>query len=97
MGSPKPILIPDRECWDIDESLVPMFGNDHLLWMIESYLEEQENLPKFEQLKLRSVSKKSISVSASFEDPEILTKEIIEISKKNTIDGVYFNRLLFNF
>jgi len=31
--------IPDRALWDTEENLVPMFGNDHLLWMLESYLD----------------------------------------------------------
>ena len=34
--------IPDASVWNTEENLVPMFGNDHLLWLLESYLEEQE-------------------------------------------------------
>ena len=28
--------------------MVPMFGNDHLLWLLESYLEEQDKKPENE-------------------------------------------------
>lgn len=89
--SPKPATIPPRESWDIDESLVPMFGNDHLLWMLESYLEEKSTKVPLEKenLKLRSVSKKSFSVSCD-DDPKFITKECIEKAKENTIEGVSF-------
>ncbi|CAJ0954668.1 unnamed protein product, partial [Mesorhabditis belari] len=39
----KPIKeLPDRSRWDLDEFLVPIFGNDHFLWMLEGLLEDKE-------------------------------------------------------
>jgi len=35
--------IPEKEAWNNEESLVPMFGNDHLLWMLESHWESTKN------------------------------------------------------
>lgn len=42
----KPIILPEREQWDVEESLVPMYGNDNLPWMLESYLDADESTKK---------------------------------------------------
>lgn len=40
--------MPDVSVWNTEENLVPMFGNDHLLWLLESYLEDQQKSPEDE-------------------------------------------------
>jgi len=66
--------LPDASAWDTEEHLVPQFGNDHLLWMLESLLEESEGASDAEERSKREQEKK--------------IQVIIEESKKNTVDGV---------
>lgn len=40
--------MPESSVWNAEENLVPMFGNDHLLWLLESYLEDQKRKPEDE-------------------------------------------------
>ena len=68
--------LPDTAAWDTEEHLVPMFGNDHLLWMLESMLEENEGASDAEER-----SKREKEQHKKFE-------AIIEESKKNTVEGV---------
>lgn len=42
--------MPESSIWNTEENLVPMFGNDHLLWLLESYLEEQGKDPNVEEV-----------------------------------------------
>uniref|UniRef100_A0A915APY1 C2H2-type domain-containing protein n=1 Tax=Parascaris univalens TaxID=6257 RepID=A0A915APY1_PARUN len=65
--------LPERAVWDTEENLVPIFGNDHLLWMLESildensYVEEEQKRPStYEELK----------------------KELQKESEANTVQGV---------
>lgn len=37
----KPVSLPDRATWDTEEELVPLFGNDHFIWMLESMIDEE--------------------------------------------------------
>jgi hypothetical protein len=68
--------IPDRSEWEDSENLVPMFGNDHFLWMFESYLEEKRpdlaNLVIEEELEGNPAQK------------------AIAASKASTVEGVGF-------
>ncbi|KAM3717344.1 Zinc finger protein [Dirofilaria immitis] len=34
--------LPEKSVWCTEENLVPIFGNDHLTWMLESYIDERE-------------------------------------------------------
>ncbi|KAL3985305.1 C2H2 type zinc-finger (2 copies) family protein [Acanthocheilonema viteae] len=34
--------LPEKSIWCTEENLVPIFGNDHLTWMLESYIDERE-------------------------------------------------------
>uniref|UniRef100_A0A7E4W6X2 C2H2-type domain-containing protein n=1 Tax=Panagrellus redivivus TaxID=6233 RepID=A0A7E4W6X2_PANRE len=68
------VEIPAREKWDTEEDLVPMFANDHLLWMLESYLDE--NRPE--------LAGHEVTVA---NDAPVVDRLIAE-SKANTIDGV---------
>uniref|UniRef100_A0A914L3P9 C2H2-type domain-containing protein n=2 Tax=Meloidogyne incognita group TaxID=654580 RepID=A0A914L3P9_MELIC len=78
--------IPEREEWDKDEHLVPMFGNDHLLWMLESWFFAKEN---------ESVNEKSAKECNGNELLEggksgckIQLNTLVEESKKNAVSGV---------
>ncbi|CAI4222738.1 unnamed protein product [Auanema sp. JU1783] len=66
---------PDRSVWDKEDNLVPLFGNDHLLWMLESYFEGREGTPCDIDERNRRDLDKSIQT-------------IIEESQKNTVEGV---------
>lgn len=78
-ASPKPAELPKREEWDIEEELVPMFGNDHLLWLLESHLDETEG----DALKKLEIEDETVEESAKVSSP----KKISE-SKENTVEGV---------
>ncbi|VDN01388.1 unnamed protein product [Thelazia callipaeda] len=32
--------LPEKSVWCTEENLIPIFGNDHLAWMLESYIDE---------------------------------------------------------
>lgn len=66
--------MPDASVWDTEENLVPIFGNDHFLWMLESILEENEITCESDE---------------EGESEARLAKLVIE-SKKNTVEGVSF-------
>jgi len=68
------VEIPDRSEWDTEENLVPMFGNDHFLWMLESYLDE---------------TRKDLAGHEVEINPEVpAATRLIEESKANTIASV---------
>jgi len=68
------VEIPQRSEWDTEEELVPMFANDHLLWMLESYLDEQRP----------ELAGHEVSVGAEVPAAERLIAE----SKANTVENV---------
>ncbi|RCN28262.1 zinc finger, C2H2 type [Ancylostoma caninum] len=71
----KPITkLPDKVLWDIDETLVPIFGNDHLLWRLESLLESRDGASDTEERCRRESEKKYSAFVAE--------------SQKNTVEGV---------
>lgn len=80
--SPKPAKLPKREEWDVEEELVPMFDNDHFLWLLESYLDETEG-GALEELKLEDDTESS-------EDggDEVKRRKRISELKNDKIDGV---------
>lgn len=83
--------LPAREQWDMEESLNPMFGNDHLLWMYESYLEEKQTNGPTEDQQPGAIrkSKSTMSESADAVDPEVMKAAInayIDECKKNTVE-----------
>ncbi|KAI1720921.1 c2H2 type zinc-finger (2 copies) domain-containing protein [Ditylenchus destructor] len=85
--------LPAREQWDMEENLVPMFGNDHLPWMYESYLEEKQtnDLAEDQQPGAIRKSKSTMSESADAVDPEVMkaaVKSYIDECKKNTVEEV---------
>uniref|UniRef100_A0A0K0EQQ0 C2H2-type domain-containing protein n=1 Tax=Strongyloides stercoralis TaxID=6248 RepID=A0A0K0EQQ0_STRER len=69
--------LPPDEVWFNEENLIPPYGNDHLLWMLESYYEAKEigdidlNDDDFHGMKSDEISQKCL-----------------EDSKKNYVDGV---------
>ena len=68
------VEIPDRSEWDTEDNLVPMFGNDHFLWMLESYLDENRKDLAGHEVEINS-------------DVPAATR-LIEESKANTISSV---------
>uniref|UniRef100_A0A1I7RRN3 C2H2-type domain-containing protein n=1 Tax=Bursaphelenchus xylophilus TaxID=6326 RepID=A0A1I7RRN3_BURXY len=64
--------IPEKTEWDTEENLVPFFGNDHLVWMLESYLESKN-----------SNGELKMEVPEAGD-----AKDLIDQSKQNTVDGV---------
>jgi hypothetical protein len=68
------VEIPARSEWDTEEELVPMFANDHLLWMLESYLDEQRP----------ELAGHEVSIKTDATAPERLIAE----SKANTVESV---------
>ncbi|VDL79349.1 unnamed protein product [Nippostrongylus brasiliensis] len=71
----KPIKnLPDKSLWDTEDSLVPIFGNDNLLWRLESLLENRDGASDTEERTRRE----SERVYSSF----------VAESRKNTVEGV---------
>uniref|UniRef100_A0A1I7X1P9 Zf-C2H2_2 domain-containing protein n=1 Tax=Heterorhabditis bacteriophora TaxID=37862 RepID=A0A1I7X1P9_HETBA len=71
----KPIkTLPDSSLWNIEEYLVPIFGNDHFLWMFESYLENRN----FGSNELHSDNRGHEKSHEAF----------VSESKRNTVEGV---------
>lgn len=69
------VAIPERAEWDKEENLVPMFGNDHFLWMLESYLDENhKDIAGHQEAEAKP-------------DAPMATK-LIEESKANTVADV---------
>lgn len=67
--------LPDLSEYEDNENLVPMFGNDHFLWQLESLLEENESFSDCEDAE-------------HLADPVKQYKKLVVSSKKNTVDGV---------
>lgn len=65
--------LPDKSVWDVEENLIPIFGNDHLLWMLESYLDEK-TLTDVEEMP-----------TSTFEE---LKEKLLKESEQNTVRGV---------
>ncbi|KHN82741.1 Zinc finger protein [Toxocara canis] len=65
--------LPERAIWDTEQNLVPIFGNDHLLWMLESILDESSYVEE----EHKSAATK-----------EELKKELQRESEANTVQGV---------
>ena len=65
--------LPDRLSWDTEEELVGLFGNDHLVWMLESAMQEKEEAQED---------------ASTPTEPEARVAAALEFSKKNTIEGV---------
>uniref|UniRef100_A0A8R1Y1E4 C2H2-type domain-containing protein n=1 Tax=Onchocerca volvulus TaxID=6282 RepID=A0A8R1Y1E4_ONCVO len=42
--------LPEKSVWCTEENLVPIFGNDHLIWMLESYIDEREVSTQTEEI-----------------------------------------------
>lgn len=76
--------IPEREEWDKEENLVPMFGNDHLLWMLESWFLEQEGVE--EKPEPKETDEAAAAGKPKEKAVELLT--LVEDSKRNTVPGV---------
>lgn len=75
--------MPERSAWDTEEELVPMFGNDHFLWLLESYLDEKTG-----------TALKELETDERKEEPAIdgdraaLFKQLIDASKASTVEEV---------
>ncbi|CAK5012968.1 unnamed protein product [Meloidogyne enterolobii] len=78
--------IPDREEWDKDEHLVPMFGNDHLLWMLESWFFAKENEGVNEKSAKECNGNELLEGGKS--GCKIQLNTLVEESKKNAVSGV---------
>ncbi|VDD95902.1 unnamed protein product [Enterobius vermicularis] len=66
--------LPDKALWDAEENLVPIYGNDHLLWMLESYIDEKTAVNDIEEFHPRTRDE--------------LQKELVKESEENTVPGV---------
>uniref|UniRef100_A0A915MR35 C2H2-type domain-containing protein n=1 Tax=Meloidogyne javanica TaxID=6303 RepID=A0A915MR35_MELJA len=78
--------IPEREEWDKDEHLVPMFGNDHLLWMLESWFFAKENEGVNEKSAKECNGNELLEGGKS--GCKIQLNTLVEESKKNAVSGV---------
>jgi hypothetical protein len=68
--------LPDPCVWDTDENLVPLFGNDHLLWKLESFLAERDG------------NSEDDDKERNYRDSDKHLKNLRDESQKNTVDGV---------
>uniref|UniRef100_A0A915CWX8 Uncharacterized protein n=1 Tax=Ditylenchus dipsaci TaxID=166011 RepID=A0A915CWX8_9BILA len=85
------VVVPERTQWDMDDNLVPMFGNDHFPWMLESFLEGKQSTGEGALDGLLGAVRKSKSVEngeLDKEQKEVVVKACLEDSKNNTIEGV---------
>jgi len=86
--------LPDRELWDKEEELIPMFGNDHLPWMLESYLFAKEEKELIDHINKDGENQNTGKVdpdpdhSSQTLSKEKLFKEIVEESMKSTVEQV---------
>uniref|UniRef100_A0A183C610 C2H2-type domain-containing protein n=1 Tax=Globodera pallida TaxID=36090 RepID=A0A183C610_GLOPA len=85
---PKCAEIPDKEEWDKEDHLVPMFGNDHLLWMLESWHLEQEMEEKGKQKTEDGVLIEMSAAENTDCAPKVNLGALVEESKHNTVEGV---------
>lgn len=70
----KPIKeLPDPSRWDVEENLVPLFGNDHFLWMLEGILDKDSESDDEEENR---------------SDPKKRIEQLIKKSQRNTISHV---------
>lgn len=67
--------VPDKTVWDTEENLVPIYGNDHLLWMLESYIDEKTTVNDMEDFRPRTRDE--------------LQKGLVKESEENTVPGVF--------
>ncbi|VDM06758.1 unnamed protein product [Wuchereria bancrofti] len=65
--------LPEKSVWCTEENLVPIFGNDHLTWMLESYVDEKE------------VSSQNEEGTAVFEN---IREYLLKQSEVNSVEGV---------
>lgn len=65
--------LPEKSVWCTEENLVPIFGNDHLTWMLESYIDEKE------------VSSQNEEGTAVFEN---IREYLLKQSEVNSVEGV---------
>ncbi|MFH4982278.1 hypothetical protein AB6A40_008987 [Gnathostoma spinigerum] len=72
--------LPQRSEWDTEENLVPIFGNDHLLWMLESIFHEKDMYVEIE-------------CEENVKEPE-LKELLIKESETNTVEGVSYLQVL---
>ncbi|KAI6218039.1 C2H2-type domain-containing protein [Aphelenchoides fujianensis] len=84
-ASPKAAEIPARAEWDVEEELVPMFGNDHFVWLLESHIDETEEGALKE---LDEAEHKQADEAGGGDGKKFCLKRLIEESKKNTVEGV---------
>lgn len=78
--------LPDPARWrEGDEHLVTLYGNDHFLWMLESFLEEKEleKNPQSHAALLGCASKEKAA-----RDPKKHITELIKESRDSTVAGV---------
>uniref|UniRef100_A0A1I8AQG1 C2H2-type domain-containing protein n=1 Tax=Steinernema glaseri TaxID=37863 RepID=A0A1I8AQG1_9BILA len=72
----------ERSLWDKEESLIPSFGNDHFLWMLESLMQGKELGPNaLEAAEEATKNGPSLEIGDLF-------KTLVEDSEKNTVQGV---------
>lgn len=81
--SPKPVELPKKEEWNTEEELVPMYGNDNLLWLLESYIDETEGTA------LKELEVEDETDSNEDADKEKQRQKQISESQANTVEGVF--------
>jgi len=103
--SPKPAELPKREEWDIEEELVPMFGNDHLLWLLESHLDEiegdalkqleivEENVEPHCNCKVNNITQKQISESKASTVKEVIAEDMPDLSESYLAKDDFYKTL----
>ncbi|VDN56051.1 unnamed protein product, partial [Dracunculus medinensis] len=74
--------LPDRSVWHIEENLVPIFSNDHLLWMLESLLDERAL---------------SMEKSIETVNQDEFRMKLVRESEENTVLGVIISLLNLHF
>ncbi|KAK0418962.1 hypothetical protein QR680_013875 [Steinernema hermaphroditum] len=70
----------ERSVWDTEENLLPTFGNDHFLWMLESLMEAEELAPELNK-------EEPVKNGPSFSKDDLL-KALIKESESNTVETV---------
>jgi hypothetical protein len=89
-ASPKPADLPKKEEWNVEEELVPMFGNDHLLWLLESYIDETEG----NALKELEAKDDGTSTPDDETDKEKQRQKQVSMSQANHVEGVFAEDLV---
>lgn len=86
--------MPEREQWCTEENLVPMYDNDNLLWMLESYLEEKTILKI--DTKATNLSNNYLSEVVMEGDWNTINQTFTEVKRQASVEAILLTPFVEN-